>query len=154
MYFNAFVYEGPATTADFIVADACNIVASASVVQNSSYPSGLSAEWKQAEINYYSYQAGYLKSLYRMGGYNENFESYVTDNIVYDSYYIRFNEFDKAAYQWGDYVHMDNIVIIAVPNEDASAGLSTAVSNILVAALGAVVDNNECITTTTTTTAP
>ena len=89
-----------------------------------------------------------------MGGYNENFESYVTDNIVYDSYYIRFNEYDKAAYQWGDYVHMDNIVIIAVPNEDASAGLSTAVSNILVAALGAVVDNNECITTTTTTTAP
>ena len=54
----------------------------------------------------------------------------------------------------GDYVHMDNIVIIAVPNEDASAGLSTAVSNILVAALGPVVDNNECITTTTTTTAP
>ncbi|BCU97906.1 MAG: hypothetical protein CM15mV19_1590 [uncultured marine virus] len=49
---------------------------------------------------------------------------------------------------------MENIVIIAVPNEDASAGLSTAVSNILVAALGAVVDNNECITTTTTTTAP
>jgi len=95
-----------------------------------------------------------LKSLYRMGGYNENFESYVTDNIVYDSYYIRFNEYDKAAYQWGDYVHMDNIVIIAVPNEDASAGLSTAVSNILVAALGPVVDNNECITTTTTTTAP
>jgi len=89
-----------------------------------------------------------------MGGYNENFESYVTDNIVYDSYYIRFNEYDKAAYQWGDYVHMDNIVMIAVPNEDASAGLSTAVSNILVAALGAVVDNNECITTTTTTTAP
>ena len=75
MYFNAFVYEGPATTADFIVADACNIVASASVVQNSSYPSGLSAEWKQAEINYYSYQAGYLKSLYRMGGYNEKFKS-------------------------------------------------------------------------------
>ena len=153
MYFNSFVYEGPATTADFIVADACNIVATSSVVQNSSYPSGLSAEWKQAEINYYSYQAGYLKSLYRMGGYNENFESYVADNIVYDSYYIRFNEYDKAAYQWGDYIHMDNIVIIAVPNNDASAGQSAAISAVLVAALGDVVDNNECITTTTTTTA-
>jgi len=154
MYFNSFVYEGPATTADFIVADACNIVATSSVVQTASYPSGLSAEWKQAEINYYSYQAGYLKSLYRMGGYNENFESYVADNIVYDSYYIRFNEYDKAAYQWGDYIHMDNIVIIAVPNNDASAGQSAAISTVLVAALGAVVDNNECITTTTTTTAP
>lgn len=153
MYFNAFVYEGPATTADFIVADACNIVATASIIQNSTYPSGLSTEWKQAEINYYSYQAGYLKSLYRMGGYNENFESYVTDGAVYDSYTIRFNEYDKAAYQWGDYIHMDNIVIIAVPNEDSSAGLSTAVSAVLVAALGTVVDNNVCITTTTTTTA-
>ena len=71
---------------------------------------------------------------------------------MYDSYYIRFNEYDKAAYQWGDYVHMDNIVIIAVPNNDASAGLSAAVSDVLVAALGPVVDNNECITTTTTTT--
>lgn len=154
MYFNSFVYEGPATTADFIVADACNIVATSSIIQNSTYPSGLSAEWKQAEINYYSYQAGYLKSLYRMGGYNENFESYVTDGAVYDSYTIRFNEYDKAAYQWGDYIHMDNIVIIAVPNEDSSAGLSTAVSAVLVAALGNVVDNNVCITTTTTTTAP
>ena len=154
MYFNAFVYEGPATTADFIVADACNIVATASIIQNSTYPSGLSTEWKQAEINYYSYQAGYLKSLYRMGGYNENFESYVTDGAVYDSYTIRFNEYDKAAYQWGDYIHMDNIVIIAVPNEDSSAGLSTAVSAVLEAALGTVVDNNVCITTTTTTTAP
>ena len=152
MYFNAFVYEGPATTADFIVADACNIVATSSIIQNSTYPSGLSTEWKQAEINYYSYQAGYLKSLYRMGGYNENFESYVTDGAVYDSYTIRFNEYDKAAYQWGDYIHMDNIVIIAVPNEDSSAGLSTAVSAVLVAALGTVVDNNVCITTTTTTT--
>jgi len=153
MYFNSFVYEGPATTADFIVADACNIVATSSIIQNSTYPSGLSTEWKQAEINYYSYQAGYLKSLYRMGGYNENFESYVTDGAVYDSYTIRFNEYDKAAYQWGDYIHMDNIVIIAVPNEDSSAGLSTAVSAVLEAALGTVVDNNVCITTTTTTTA-
>jgi len=156
MYFNAFVYEGPATTADFIVADACNIVASASIVQNSSYPSGLSAEWKQAEINYYSYQAGYLKSLYRMGGYNENFESYVSDGVVYDSYYIRFNEFDKAAYQWGDYVHMDNIVMLAIPNADSDggSGIAAAFEAVLVAGLGAVVDNNTCITTTTTTTAP
>lgn len=155
MYFNSFVYEGPATTADFIVADACNIVATSSIIQNSTYPSGLSAEWKQAEINYYSYQAGYLKSLYRMGGYNENFESYVSDGVVYDSYYIRFNEFDKAAYQWGDYVHMDNIVMIAVPNADTDggSGIAADIEAILEAGLGTVVDNNTCITTTTTTTA-
>ena len=155
MYFNAFIYDGPATTADFIVADACNIVATSSIIQNATYPSGLAAEWKQAEINYYSYQAGYLKSLYRMGGYNENFESYVTDGVVYDSYYIRFNEYDRGAYQWGDFIHQDSIVMIAVPNADTDGGRGIAadVEAFLVAALGAVVDNNTCITTTTTTTA-
>ncbi len=155
MYFNAFIYDGPATTADFIVADACNIVATSSIIQNATYPSGLAAEWKQAEINYYSYQAGYLKSLYRMGGYNENFESYVTDGVVYDSYYIRFNEYDRGAYQWGDFIHQDSIVMIAVPNADTDggSGIAADVEAVLVAALGAVVDNNTCITTTTTTTA-
>lgn len=155
MYFNTFIYDGPATTADFIVADACNIVAKATIIQNATYPSGLAAEWKQAEINYYSYQAGYLKSLYRMGGYNENFESYVSTGVVYDSYYVRFNEFDKGAYQWGDYIHQDSIVMIAVPNADTDggSGIAVAVEAVLVAALGAVVDNNSCITTTTTTTA-
>ena len=153
MYFNTFVYDGPATTADFIVADSCNIVATSSVIQTASYASGTSDEIKQLEKNFHSYQAGYLKSLYRMNGYNENFESYVTDGTTYDSYYIRFNEYDKSAYQWGDYIHQDSTVIIAAPNADVS-GIGAAVETVLVAALGAVVSDNTCITTTTTTTAP
>jgi hypothetical protein len=152
MYFNTFVYDGPATTADFIVADACNIVATSSVIQTASYASGGSEEFKQLEKNFYSYQAGYLKHLYRMNGYNENFESWVSDGTTYDSYYIKFNEYDKAAYQWGDYVHQDSTVIIAVPNSDVS-GIGALVEAVLEAALGTVVDNNVCITTTTTTTA-
>ena len=87
-----------------------------------------------------------------MGGYNENFESYVTAGTIYDSYYIRFNELDKSAYQWGDYIHQDSTVILAVPNATTS-GIAALVEPILVAALGAVVSNNTCITTTTTTTA-
>ena len=154
MYFNTFVYEGPATTADFIVSDACNIVATSSVIQKASYASGGSEEFKQLEKNFYSYQAGYLKSLYRMGGYNENFESYVTDGATYDSYYIKFNEYDKSAYQWGDYVHQDSTVIIAAPNADSDggSGIAATIEAILVDALDAVVDDNTCITTTTTTT--
>jgi hypothetical protein len=152
MYFNTFVYDGPATTADFIVADACNIVATSSVIQTASYASGGSEEFKQLEKNFYSYQAGYLKHLYRMNGYNENFESWVSNGTTYDSYYIKFNEYDKAAYQWGDYVHQDSTVIIAVPNSDVS-GIGALVEAVLEAALGTVVDNNVCITTTTTTTA-
>jgi hypothetical protein len=150
MWFRAFVYEGPATTADFIVSDACNIVAEATVIQRSSYATGSSAEIQQLEKNYYSYQAGYLKHLYRMAGYNGNFESWVSDGSVYDTYYIKFNELDRSAYNWGDYITQDNMIILAALSGGAYA---TAVEEILVAALGAVVDDNTCITTTTTTSA-
>jgi len=147
MYFRTFVYSGPATTADFIVADNCNIVADAVITQRSSYPDGTSDEIKQLEKNFYSYQAGYLKHLYRMVGYNENFESWVSDGTTYDTFYVKFNELDKSAYSWGDYIKEDSMVIIAVPQ----AG-STALQDILEDALGTLGDNNSCVTTTSTTT--
>lgn len=147
MWFRTFVYSGPATTADFIVADACNIVADAQVVQRASYPSGTSDEIKQLEKNFYSYQAGYLKHLYRMAGYNENFESWVSDGTTYDTFYIKFNEYDKSAYSWGDYIKEDSMVIIAAPQ-----ALSAAIQAVLEAGLGLVADDNACVSTTSTTT--
>lgn len=147
MWFRVFVYNGPATTADFIVADNCDLVATASVIQRSSYPSGTSGEIAQLEKNFYSYQAGYLKSLYRMNGYNENFESWVTDGTNYNTYVIKFNAYDKSEYQWGDYIEEDQTVIIAAPTS-----VSAAIETILVAALGSVTANNTCITTTSSTT--
>lgn len=149
MWFRAFVYEGPATTADFLVSDSCNIVANATVVQRASYATGTSEEIAQLEKNYYSYQAGYLKHLFRIAGYNQNFESYVASGSVYDTYYVKFNELDRSAYNWGDYIPGDSTVIVAAL---AGGAFATAFEAILVAALGAVVDNNVCITTTTTTT--
>ena len=146
-YFRTFIFAGPATTADFIVADPCNRVAEPVIVQRSNYPAGTSAEVQQLEKNFYSYQAGYLKHLYRMNGYNENFESWVTDGTIYDLYYIKFNEYDKSAYQWGDYIMEDSTVIIAVPQ-----GETTEIEGILVAGLGPVVGDTICITTTSTTT--
>jgi len=148
MYFRTFVYSGPATTADFIVADNCNIVADATITQRASYATGTSAEIIQLEKNYYSYQAGYLKHLYRMNGYNENFESWVSDGTTYDTYYIKFNEYDKSTYSWGDYIKEDSMVIIAAP----TGSLSTAVNAILEVALGSVGYDNTCVTTTSTTT--
>lgn len=150
MSFRTFVYSGPATTADFIVADSCNIVANSAITQRSSYASGQSAEIAQLEKNFYSYQAGYLKHLYRMNGYNENFESWVSNGVTYDSYYIKFNELDKSAYQWGDYIQEDSTVIIAAPNASTS-GIANLIENVLEAALGTLVNGNDCITTTTTT---
>jgi len=154
MYFRTFVYQGPATTADFIVADNCDIVANPVVVQRSSYPTGTAEEIAQLEKNFYSYQAGYLKHLFRMNGYNENFETYVSTGTIYDTYYIKFNQYDRSAYQWGDYIYEDSMVILAAPNAATvgNAGIATAVEAVLEAALGTVVDNNVCITTTTTTT--
>jgi hypothetical protein len=150
MSFRTFVYSGPATTADFIVADACNFVAQPVITQRASYATGTSAEIAQLEKNFYSYQAGYLKHLYRMNGYNENFESWVSDGVTYDTYYIRFNEYNKSEYQWGDYIMEDSTVIIAAPNA-LTSGIAAAIETVLEAALGTVVDNNACITTTTTT---
>jgi hypothetical protein len=147
MYFRTFIFSGPATTADFIVADPCNQVAQAVITQRSSYVSGTSAEVQQLEKNFYSYQAGYLKHLYRMVGYNENFESWVTDGTVYDTLYIKFNEYDKSAYKWGDYIIEDSQVILAVPQ-----ALTAGIVAVLSPALGAPVDESGDITSTTSTT--
>ena len=154
MSFRTFVYSGPATTADFIVADACNIVANPIITQRASYATGTSAEIAQLEKNFYSYQAGYLKHLYRMNGYNENFESWVSAGISYDTYYIKFNEYNKSAYVWGDYIHEDSTVIIATPQTQiggAANPIGGLIETVLVEALGPVVDQGiPCITTTTT----
>jgi hypothetical protein len=84
-----------------------------------------------------------------MVGYNENFESYVSAGTSYDTYYIKFNEYDKAAYSWGDYIKEDSMVILAVA---AGSAAGTAIEAVLEAALGEVAADNTCITTTTSTT--
>lgn len=146
--FEAFVYSGPATTADFIVDDSCNTIATVTVTQKSNYAQGTATEIEQLEKNYHSYQAGYLKHLYKMTGYNDNFESWVTAGTTYDTFYIKFNEFDKSAYRWGDYIEQDSMVILAVPT-----ALTAGIQAVLEAALGTVTADNACITTTTTTSA-
>jgi hypothetical protein len=86
-----------------------------------------------------------------MNGYNANFESYVSAGTTYDSYYIKFNEYDRSAYSWGDYIKEDSTVIIAV---ESGSTIGSDIQTALEDALGAVLDNNVCITTTSTTTAP
>lgn len=154
MWFRTFVTEGPATTADFLVDDNCDVVADEVIIQKSSFVLGTSEEIFELEKRYYSYQAGFLKHLFRMGGYNGNFESYVSADVIYDTFYIRFNEYDRSQYKWGDYVIEDSTVIIAVPNAatDGGSGISAAIEAVLEAALGTVAADNACITTTSTTT--
>ena len=86
-----------------------------------------------------------------MAGYNQAFESFVTPGTTYTTYYIRFNEYGRGQYNFGDYITMDSTVIIAVPT--TSTALIADLENTLVPALGAVVsDGAVCITTTSTTT--
>jgi len=152
MWFRVFVTEGPATTVDFIVSDACNIVATAAVIQRSSYATGTAEEIAQLEKNYYSYQAGYMKHLYRMMGYNQNYESYVTAGEVYTTYYLKFNDLDRTAYNWGDFIPIDEMVIVAISNADAAAiGIMDALFTALNGGV-AVTQLNTCLTTSSTTT--
>ena len=148
MWFRSFVYSGPATTVDFIVSDACNIVATSAIVQTSTFATGTSDEIKQLEKRYYSYQAGYLKSLYRWMGYNQNLESWVTDGATYDTYYIKFTDMESQT--WGDYIREDNLVIIAALSGGA---IASEIEGVLAASLGTIVDaSGACVTTTSTTT--
>ena len=85
-----------------------------------------------------------------MVGYNGNFESWVSDGTNYTTYYIKFNEYDRAAYQWGDYIEQDSQVIIAVPS---NSGAETDIDDLIEGLLGTLVDETgTCITTTSTTT--
>jgi hypothetical protein len=150
MRFRTFVYSGPATTADFIVSDACNIVAVSTIVQNSSYAHGTSDEVLQLEKNFHSYQVGMLKHLYTKVGYNQTFEDWVNTGSIYDMYYIKFTEYDEKG-TWGDYIPEDETVQIACV---AGGAFATALEAVLEAALGTVVADNVCLTTTSTTAAP
>jgi len=148
LWFRTFVYSGPATTADFIVADACNIVATSTVSQRADFAKGSSDEVAQLEKDYYSYQAAYLKHLNRMVGYNENFESWVTSGTTYDLLFIQFRDYDSAInYKWGDYIELDSTVIIASPQS-----LTSGITTVLNAALGTPINDGSCITITSTTT--
>lgn len=85
-----------------------------------------------------------------MAGYNQRFESFVSDGTNYDTFYIRFFDYDKSKQNWGDYVPIDSTVIIAV---ESGSAFEAALETILEAALGSVAADNTCITTTSTTTA-
>jgi len=148
-WFRAFPFIGPDTTSDFYVDDSCSIIAETAIIQEAGYASGTYEEIKQLEINYYSYQAGYLKHLYRMAGYNQNFEPIAVPGTVYDTYYVKFIDYDASQRTWGDYIPVDSMIIIAVPTGSAFA---TALEAVLVAGLGAVTADNTVYTTTTTTT--
>jgi hypothetical protein len=86
-----------------------------------------------------------------MNGFNQNFESHVTPGVIYDTITIRFNEYDKAAYQWGDYIMQDSTVIIAIPQGALSTAIIADLSDeFSITEYGAVCPTPPTTTTTTT----
>lgn len=130
MWFRTFVTEGPATTADFQVFDACDTTAVVTVTQRSSYPRLTSKEVKQMEINYFSYQSPF-KHLFTTSGYNQYFETFVTDGIVYDQYVIQFDELLQES-AWTANQKQDERVILYIPQ-----GEGAVIETMLTAYIGA-----------------
>ncbi len=81
-----------------------------------------------------------------MNGYNQYFESYVTDGTIYDLYFIKFDELMQDD-SWSPNVKQDETVIIAIP-----VALSSAFATILEVYLDDVTDESATAITTTTTT--
>lgn len=147
LWFRAFVIKGPATTQDFIVSDACDIVATSTVVQRSDYASGSSAEIAQLEKNLWSYQVNQFKHLYKYMSWNQAFASYVIAGTFYDTYYIKYYPYDEYLNTWNPGVPQDSTVIVAFPT-----GTGTAFETLLEVYLGDAEDASGTNPTTTTTT--
>lgn len=145
IWFRVWVYKGPATTVDFIVANNCDLAGTSTLLQRSSFPHGTSAEVKQMEFNYYSYQSPF-KSLYRMNGYNQYFESWVTDGQLYDQYVIQFDELQQDDSYTAN-LKEDERSILFIPQ-----GSTSTIETMLVTYLGAITDESATAITTTTTT--
>lgn len=148
LWFRAFVYAGPATSQDFIVADPCDQVGTVTVVQRATYAKGSSDEIKQLEKNYYSYQTPAFKHLHEGVGWNGAYESLVVDGTFYDLYYLKFVPHDQSEEtRWQDAVVMDSTVIVAFPT-----GTGSSFEEALTAYIGAPVDKSGLNITTTTST--
>jgi hypothetical protein len=96
--FRVYVYKGPAVASEQIINDACEKAGTVTTTQVGTFPRGTPDEIRQLEKWHHSFQAGYMKHLHKMAGYNQNFESYVSDSVAaYDTLYISFYEQSQGA---------------------------------------------------------
>ncbi len=144
VWFRVWAYANPDTSIDFLAYDRCEQIATATLLQRSSYVRGTSAQVYQDQTNYYSYQSDF-KSLYRESVYNQKYEDWVTDGTTYDEYVIQFDELDQDD-SFTANLKQDERVIIYVPTGSQSSGLQT----LLTAYLGAPTDESGAVVTTTT----
>lgn len=146
LWFRAFAYTGPATTADFLIYDRCDQVATVTINSRALYAHGTSDQILSKEQEAYSYQSPAFKNLFRNTGFNQFYDSLVVPGQAYDWYYIEYIPYD-VNYTWGDFVSQSSSVWLAIPT-----GATAAIEAILVAALGAIENKSAANVTTTTST--
>lgn len=119
MYFRTYAYRGPETTQDYNVFDPCDLFATPTVVQASTYASGTPDEIRQLQKNFNSYQTT-QKTLFSNTNFNNAYVDYVSDSVsAYTLLYIRFYDHKNPAYQ--DEAAQESMVIIAAPPTEAAA---------------------------------
>jgi hypothetical protein len=145
-YFWTFVYSGPELTTDYNVIDACNSVATATILQRASFaPSGAPYEVQQMERDYF-YDQHDMRQIFSNVNFNGEYTTYVDSASAYDLYYLNFFEPVTTGRDIG-VTRKDEWVCIAVPNgATCEAGLLA----ILTAFLGT--PENASVTVTTSTT--
>lgn len=146
LWFRVFAYTGPATSADFLVYDACDQVADVTITSRALYAHGTSDQILQREQEFYSYQSPALKMLFRNTGWNQLYTSEVVPGQAYDWYYLEFIPYN-VDYHWTSYVLQDAAVILAIPT-----GQTAVIEALLTPALGAPEDKSAANVTTTTST--
>lgn len=147
IWFRPFVYVGPDTQADFQAPDKCDLAATTTLTQRSSYPKLTYDEVAQLEKDYYSYKVDRFKDLFSQSGWNPLFESFAESGVVYNQYLIDFLNADDSIDAWNGPINKFVYrVMLMVPNN------ITNIETILTAYLGTPTTISGTSPTTTTTT--
>lgn len=121
--FEAFIYEGAATTQDMVV-DGCEQIGAYEKTQDIKFPFGLPSQIRDVEVRYQSYDRPnfkYLSSANPDG--NRAFTSLVEDGIVYDEIHLQLRD-GLTPINWSATVTEDIRIVIAVPNTLTAAWLT------------------------------
>ena len=145
-YFWTFVYSGPELTTDYNVIDACNSVATATIIQRATFaPVGAPAEVLQMERDYFYGQHSF-QQIFSNVNFNGEYLTYVDSTSAYDLYYINFFEPIINGREIG-VTQKDEWVCLAIPQGAAS---ETGTLAILSAFLGTPENASQTVTTSTT----
>ena len=146
VYFWTFVYSGPELTTDYNVINACDTVATTTIIQRATYaPSCAPSEILQMERDFF-YDQHDFRQIFSNVNFNGEYSTYVDSTGAYDQYWINFWEPTITGRDMG-VTKKDEWVCIAIPQGASSEAGMLA---ILTAAFGTPDNDSTTFTTSTT----